>query len=86
MYTCNSRTYADVQSRGLVSRIIQYHESGSRLNRSKSTSNLCSKSGKSSIAQLQKTDLPYRATQQNVAMTRIAPPSTIFSIIQIIKI
>ncbi|XP_014095830.2 ice-structuring glycoprotein [Bactrocera oleae] len=68
------RTYADVQSRGLVSRIIQYHESGSRLNRSKSTSNLCSKSGKSSIAQLQKTDLPYRATQQNVAMTRIAPP------------
>lgn len=68
------RTYADVQSRGLVSRIIQYHESGSRLNRSKSTSNLCSKSGQSSIAQLQKTDLPYRATQQNVTMTRIVPP------------
>ncbi|XP_039967166.1 nuclear pore complex protein DDB_G0274915 [Bactrocera tryoni] len=68
------RTYADVQSRGLVSRIIQYHESSSRLNRSKSTSNLCSKSGQYSIAPLQKTDLPYRATQQNVAMTRIAPP------------
>uniref|UniRef100_A0A034VJX8 Nuclear pore complex protein DDB_G0274915 n=1 Tax=Bactrocera dorsalis TaxID=27457 RepID=A0A034VJX8_BACDO len=68
------RTYADVQSRGLVSRIIQYHESSSRLNRSKSTSNLYSKSGQYSIAPLQKTDLPYRATQQNVAMTRIAPP------------
>uniref|UniRef100_A0A0A1WVD0 Nucleoporin NSP1 n=1 Tax=Zeugodacus cucurbitae TaxID=28588 RepID=A0A0A1WVD0_ZEUCU len=68
------RTYADVQSRGLVSRIIQYHESGSRLNRSKSTSNLCSKSGQSSMVQLQKTDLPYRATQQNVTMTRIVPP------------
>ncbi|XP_054733395.1 mucin-5AC isoform X2 [Anastrepha obliqua] len=68
------RVYADVQSRGLVSRIVQYHENGARLNRSMSAGNLYSKSGQSSIAQLQKTELPYRATQQNVSITRIAPP------------
>ncbi|XP_036344066.1 nuclear pore complex protein DDB_G0274915 [Rhagoletis pomonella] len=68
------RIYADVQSRGLVSRIVQYHENGSRLNRSMSASNLYGKNGHSSIAQLQKSELPYRATQQNVLMTRIAPP------------
>ncbi|XP_004536990.1 nuclear pore complex protein DDB_G0274915 [Ceratitis capitata] len=67
------RTYADVRSRGLVSRIVQYHENGARLNRSMSAGNLYNKSGQSSLTQLQKSDLPYRATQQNVSMTRMAP-------------
>ncbi|XP_067647229.1 uncharacterized protein [Eurosta solidaginis] len=68
------RVYADVQSRGLVSRIVQYHENGSRLNRSMSAGNIYSKSGQNSIPQLQKNELPYRATQQTVAMTRISAP------------
>lgn len=64
-----------MRSRGLVSRIVQYHENGARLNRSMSAGNLYNKSGQSSLTQLQKSDLPYRATQQNVSMTRMAPTS-----------
>ncbi|XP_073837245.1 uncharacterized protein isoform X2 [Musca autumnalis] len=68
------RVFADVQSKGLTSRIVKYHENESRLNRSMSTNCLFSKPGQFPIVTLQKTELPFRATKQNVSMTRIAPP------------
>lgn len=68
------RIVADVQSKGLASRIVKYHENESRLNRSMSAHNLYSKPGQFPLVTLKKTELPYRATKQNVSMTRIAPP------------
>ncbi|XP_061392994.1 nuclear pore complex protein DDB_G0274915 [Musca vetustissima] len=68
------RVFADVQSKGLASRIVKYHENESRLNRSMSTNSLYTKPGKFPIVTLQRTELPFRATKQNVSMTRIVPP------------
>lgn len=70
----DARIVADVQSKGLASRIVKYHESGTRLNRSMSAHNLYSKPGQFPVVTLTKTDLPYRATKQTLSMTRIAPP------------
>ncbi|XP_046806762.1 serine-rich adhesin for platelets [Lucilia cuprina] len=70
----DARIAADVQSKGLASRIVKYHESGTRLNRSMSAHNLYSKPGQFPAVTLKKTDLPYRATKQELSMIRIAPP------------
>uniref|UniRef100_A0A1I8MAT0 Uncharacterized protein n=1 Tax=Musca domestica TaxID=7370 RepID=A0A1I8MAT0_MUSDO len=68
------RIFADVQSKGLASRIVKYHENESRLNRSMSTNSLYTKPGQFPIVTLRKTELPFRATKQCVSMTRIVPP------------
>lgn len=70
----DARIAADVQSKGLASRIVKYHESGTRLNRSMSAHNLYSKPGQFPAVTLKKTDLPYRATKQELSMIRIPPP------------
>ncbi|XP_013108830.1 uncharacterized protein LOC106088075 [Stomoxys calcitrans] len=68
------RIAADVQSKGLASRIVKYHENESRLNRSMSAHNLYSRPGLFPLITLKKTELPHRATNQQPTMTRIAPP------------
>ncbi|XP_037956217.1 nuclear pore complex protein DDB_G0274915 [Teleopsis dalmanni] len=70
------RMYIDVQSKGLASRIVKYHERGSNLHRSMSMNNIYNKPGQFPIVNLKKTELPYRAIKQNVSMTRIPPPET----------
>lgn len=70
----DARIVADVQSKGLASRIVKYHESGTRLNRSMSAHNLYSKPGQFPVVTLKKTELPYRATKQELSMIRIPPP------------
>ncbi|XP_075144794.1 uncharacterized protein LOC142219911 [Haematobia irritans] len=70
------RIVTDVQSKGLASRIVKYHENESRLlNRSMSAHNLySSRPGVFPLVTLKKTELPHRATTQQQTMTRIAPP------------
>lgn len=70
----DARIAADVQSKGLASRIVKYHETGTRLNRSMSAHNLCSKPGQFPVVTLKKTELPFRATKQELSMIRIPPP------------
>ncbi|KAM7360767.1 uncharacterized protein ACRADG_007619 [Cochliomyia hominivorax] len=70
----DARIVADVQSKGLASRIVKYHERGTRLNRSMSAHNLYSKPGQFPAVTLKKTELPYRATKQELSMIRIPPP------------
>uniref|UniRef100_A0A1A9WDD9 Uncharacterized protein n=1 Tax=Glossina brevipalpis TaxID=37001 RepID=A0A1A9WDD9_9MUSC len=70
----DSRIFADVQSMGLASRIVKYHENESRLNRSMSAHKFYIKPGQFPVVNLNKTQLPLRATKQSLSMTRIAPP------------
>lgn len=70
----DARIAADVQSKGLASRIVKYHENGTRLNRSMSAHNLYSKPGQFPAVTLKKTELPYRATKQEMSIIRIPPP------------
>uniref|UniRef100_A0A1A9VPI6 Uncharacterized protein n=1 Tax=Glossina austeni TaxID=7395 RepID=A0A1A9VPI6_GLOAU len=70
----DSRIFADVQSKGLASRIVKYHENESRLNRNMSAYNLYIKPGQFPVVNLNKAQLPLRATKQTVSMTYIAPP------------
>ncbi|KAI9576083.1 mucin-5AC [Glossina fuscipes] len=70
----DSRIFADVQSKGLASRIVKYHENESRLNRNMSAYNLYIKPGQFPVVNLNKSQLPLRATKQTVSMTYIAPP------------
>uniref|UniRef100_A0A1A9ZJQ0 Uncharacterized protein n=1 Tax=Glossina pallidipes TaxID=7398 RepID=A0A1A9ZJQ0_GLOPL len=71
----DSRIFADVQSKGLASRIVKYHENESRQNRKNmSAYNLYIKPGQFPVVNLNKTQLPLRATKQTVSMTYIAPP------------
>lgn len=70
----DARIAADVQSKGLASRIVKYHESGTRLNRSMSAHNLYSKPGQFPVVTLKKTELPFRATKKELSMIHIPPP------------
>lgn len=53
---------------------MKYHEKGTRLNRSLSVNSLYNKPGQFPVVHLKKTELPIKATKQNLSMTRIAPP------------
>ncbi|TMW50141.1 hypothetical protein DOY81_004766 [Sarcophaga bullata] len=70
----DARIAADVQSKGLASRIVKYHESGTRLNRSMSAHNLYSKPGQFPVVTLKRTELPFRATKKELSMIHIPPP------------
>ena len=81
----DARIAADVQSKGLASRIVKYHESGTRLNRSMSAHNLYSKPGQFPVVTLKKTELPFRATKKELSMIHIPPPGIIYLFFAIIK-
>ncbi|XP_058450997.1 uncharacterized protein LOC131430233 [Malaya genurostris] len=73
----DSQTYTDAQSRGLVNRLVKYHDKvQSPLNRSQSMTNLYSKPGQFPVVHLKKTEIKYSPRRNNTSITsvRIAPP------------
>ncbi|XP_053693340.1 nuclear pore complex protein DDB_G0274915 [Sabethes cyaneus] len=68
--------YTDAQSRGLVSRLIKYHDkTQSPLNRSQSMTSLYNKPGQFPVVHLKKTEIKYSPRRNNsVTSVRIAPP------------
>ncbi|XP_055544614.1 streptococcal hemagglutinin [Wyeomyia smithii] len=68
--------YTDAQSRGLVTRLIKYHDkTQSPLNRSQSMNNLYTKPGQFPVVHLKKTEIKYSPRRNNsVTSVRIAPP------------
>ncbi|XP_055849707.1 nuclear pore complex protein DDB_G0274915 [Episyrphus balteatus] len=69
------RTYVDIHSNGLASRIVKYHDNSTRLNRSLSMTNLYNKPGQFPVVHLKKTEQQYKAKKtKNLSMTRIAAP------------
>ncbi|XP_055923512.1 nuclear pore complex protein DDB_G0274915 [Eupeodes corollae] len=69
------RTYVDIHSNGLASRIVKYHDNSARLNRSLSMTNLYNKPGQFPVVHLKKNEQQYKAKKtKNLSMTRIAAP------------
>lgn len=69
------RTYVDIHSNGLASRIVKYHDNSARLNRSLSMNNLYNKPGQFPVVHLKKNEQQYKAKKtKTLSMTRIAAP------------
>ncbi|XP_058824964.1 mucin-2 [Topomyia yanbarensis] len=71
------KIYTDAQSRGLVNRLVKYHDkTQSPLNRSQSVTSLYSKPGQFPVVHLKKTEIKYSPRRNNSSITsvRIAPP------------
>lgn len=69
------RVYTDVQSKGLASRIVKYHENSSKLNRSMSVGNLYSKPGQFPVVHLKKAEVQVNPRRTpSLSTVRIAPP------------
>ncbi|XP_030373838.1 nuclear pore complex protein DDB_G0274915 isoform X2 [Scaptodrosophila lebanonensis] len=71
--------YADINSSGLASRVVKYHDgNGRNLHRSLSARNLYNRPVQSSPSQKLHSPLPYKTSIPKVPMTRIAPPERSF--------
>lgn len=69
------RTYVDIHSNGLASRIVKYHDNSARLNRSQSMTSLYNKPGQFPVVHLKKCEQQYKAQKtKTLSMTRIAAP------------
>ncbi|XP_055641898.1 nuclear envelope pore membrane protein POM 121 isoform X2 [Toxorhynchites rutilus septentrionalis] len=70
------QVYTDAQSRGLVNRLVKYHDkSQSTLNRSQSMTNLYTKPGQFPVVHLRKTEIKYSPRRNSsITSVRIAPP------------
>lgn len=69
------RTFTDIQSKGLTSRIVKYHGNNSKLNSSLSMNNLYNKPGHFPVVHLKKQkEISYNLNKKNLSMVRIAPP------------
>ncbi|XP_037923664.1 mucin-5AC [Hermetia illucens] len=75
MRKIDPRVYTDVQSKGLASRIVKYHENSSKLNRSMSVGNLYSKPGQFPVVHLKKAEVQVNPRRTpSLSTVRIAPP------------
>ncbi|XP_065088623.1 nuclear envelope pore membrane protein POM 121 [Ochlerotatus camptorhynchus] len=72
----DSQVYTDAQSRGLVNRLVKYHDrTQSPLNRSQSMTSIYSKPGQFPVVHLKKTEIKYSPRRNNsITSVRIAPP------------
>lgn len=72
----DAQVYTDAQSRGLVNRLVRYHDkSQSSLNRSQSMTSLYTKPGQFPVVHLKKTEIKYSPRRNNsITSVRIAPP------------
>ncbi|XP_001657870.2 mucin-19 [Aedes aegypti] len=70
------QVYTDAQSRGLVNRLVKYHDrTQSPLNRSQSMTSVYNKPGQFPVVHLKKTEIKYSPRRNNsVTSVRIAPP------------
>ncbi|XP_062533699.1 mucin-19-like [Armigeres subalbatus] len=70
------QVYTDAQSRGLVNRLVKYHDrTQSPLNKSQSMTSLYNKPGQFPVVHLKKTEIKYSPRRNNsVTSVRIAPP------------
>ncbi|XP_055605918.1 mucin-19 [Uranotaenia lowii] len=73
----DQQIYTDAQSRGLVNRLVKYHDTSQALNRSQSLTSLYSKPGQFPVVHLKKQELKYSPRRNNsssISSVRIAPP------------